>query len=164
MALSVCVYVVEDDESVARSLVALLALCGHRASHFATADLFLAAVESLPPGCLLIDFALPGANGLDALRALRLRGIDWPAILMTGYDVAELEGEARRLGAHRVLPKPFHHELLAGELAAAGQFVPKPPMRPFRRARRQAIARGWRTLPEAIRARRSGGEPVANAD
>ena len=163
MALSVCVYVVEDDDSVARSLVALLELCGHRTSHFATADLFLAAVASLPPGCLLVDFALPGANGLDALRALRRRGIDWPAILMTGHDIAELEGEAKGLGARSVLAKPFPVELLAGELAAAGRFVPKPPLRRFRRARRLAIDRGWELLPAAIQARRPGGSPVVPA-
>ena len=164
MALSVCVYVVEDDEPVARSLVALLELCGHRPSRFATADQFLAVAESLPPGCLLIDFALPGANGLDALRALRRRGIDWPAILMTGHDIAELEGEARRLGVRSLLAKPFHVELLAGELAAAGAFVPKPPLRRFRRARRLAIERGRELLPAAIQARRSGTGPVVTAD
>ena len=164
MALSTCVYIIEDDEAVAGSLVALLGLCGHRASRFAAADLFLAEVESLPPGCLLIDYALPGASGLDALRALRDRGIDWPAILMTGHETEDLEVEAERLGVRSVLAKPFHFDLLTGTLEGACRLLPKPPTRPARRVRRPAIASRGTRVPVAVQGQRPTGNPIGAAD
>jgi two-component system, LuxR family, response regulator FixJ len=156
LALSCCVYVVEDDESVARSLVALLQLCGYRASRYESAELFLAELEALPPGCLLIDHALPGATGLDAVRTLRERGIAWPAILMSGHETADLEADAKRIGVRGVLAKPFHYEHLAAELEGAARFVPNPPARRFRRTRNLVADKGWRLLPAAIRPRGPG--------
>jgi FixJ family two-component response regulator len=124
MALSRRVYVIEDDEPVARSLVALLNLYGYQASRFATADRFLAAVDSLAPGCMLIDQLMPGTDGLAAVRALAKRGCRWPAILMTGEALAIVEAEAKRAGVHSVLEKPFDIDRLRAELDALQGQVP----------------------------------------
>ena len=124
MALSCSVYIVEDDEAVARSLSVLLKLCGYHPQLHPSADTLLAVAGELPPGCLLIDYSLPGANGLDVLGALRRRGFRWPAILMTGHELDGIEREAKRAGVRCVLEKPFDTERLAAELEAVAAFLP----------------------------------------
>ena len=140
MALSCCVYIVEDDEAVARSVAALLQLCGYETEHFASADLLLERVGALRPGCLLIDYALPGWNGLAALAELRARGHRWPAIMMTGHDLEVVEGEARRWGVRCVIEKPFDVSLLTGEIAAVAAQLPSGKTLPTRPTRRQGSA------------------------
>ncbi|TFI59074.1 response regulator [Sphingomonas parva] len=124
VALSCCVYVVEDDDAVARSLTVLLQLCGYEPIRFESADRLLEKADELAPGCLLIDYSLPGTNGLAALEMLHDCGLRWPAILMTGYDLCAVEIDAKRAGFRCVLEKPFDTERLAAELGAIAPAVP----------------------------------------
>jgi two-component system, LuxR family, response regulator FixJ len=155
VALSCSVYIVEDDEAVARSLSVLLQLCGYHPHLHATADPLLAAAAELPPGCLLIDYSLPGTNGLEVLDALRERGFRWPAILMTGHELDGIERDAKRAGVRCVLEKPFDTERLAAELEAVARLLPAD----AREARtRRAVGAPWRPGEPAPRQGRSLAE------
>ena len=112
MVLTSCVYLVEDDEAVARSLMVLLQMKDFKVDHFADADAFLGRAAHLPHGCILLDVCLPGTDGLSALRELRRRSCAWPVIMMTGHSEFDLEIDAKRLGATAILEKPFAPELL----------------------------------------------------
>ena len=119
MVLNCCVYLVEDDEAVARSLMVLLQMKDFQVDHFASADSFLVRVDQLPRGVILLDVCLPGTGGLEALRELRRRGCTWPVIMMTGHAEFDVEFEAKQLGATGILEKPFAPELLFGEVEDA---------------------------------------------
>jgi two-component system, LuxR family, response regulator FixJ len=119
MVLNCCVYLVEDDEAVARSLMVLLQMKDFKVDHFASADAFLNRAPHLPSGCILLDVCLPGMDGLSALRELRLRSIHWPVIMMTGHAEFDLEIDAKRLGATGILEKPFAPEVLFQEVEDA---------------------------------------------
>jgi two-component system response regulator FixJ len=110
------VYLVEDDEAVARSLMVLLQMRDLRVDHFASADAFLGRRPLLPRGCILLDVCLPGMDGLSALRELRRQSCDWPVIMMTGHAEFDLEVDAKRLGATKILEKPFAPDILFAEL------------------------------------------------
>jgi FixJ family two-component response regulator len=112
VVLETCVYLIEDDEAVARSLMVLLQMHGLKADHFASADDFLRRLDQLPLGCILLDICLPGLDGLSALRELRRRACVWPVIMMTGHAEFDLEFDAKRLGAAKILEKPFSPDLL----------------------------------------------------
>ena len=116
MVLECCVYLVEDDEAVARSLMVLLQMRDLRVDHFASADAFLRRRPQLPRGCVLLDVCLPGMDGLSALRELRRQSCDWPVIMMTGHAEFDLEVDAKRLGATKILEKPFAPDVLFAEL------------------------------------------------
>ena len=58
------VHVVDDDDSMRRSLARLLGGAGYRIASYATAEEFLAAAGPALTGCLL-DLRLPGASGLE---------------------------------------------------------------------------------------------------
>ena len=64
-------------------------------------------VTSLAPDLLLLDVHLPDMSGIDVLRALRERGDDVDAIVVTAERDAEFVKAALRGGAAQYLIKPF---------------------------------------------------------
>lgn len=70
------------------------------------------AVESVRAGMadiLLLDFKMPGMDGMQVLEAVREIDGDLPVIMITGY--ADIPGavKAIKAGAHDYLSKPFNH-------------------------------------------------------
>jgi two-component system response regulator FixJ len=104
------VYVVEDDEAVRASLVALLELGGWRILEYASGDLFVAELAALAPGCVLLDMRMPGLDGIEVLERLYSRGTAWPVVVMTGHPDPALAAAALRRGAIEFLEKPFSDE------------------------------------------------------
>lgn len=99
-------YLVDDDEQVRRALGRFFSRVGFEVRAFDSGAGFLAAIDALDQGCVLLDLNLPDGSGIEVLRELRARGSDLPVILLTGYgDQAALE-EARALGACQFLEKP----------------------------------------------------------
>ncbi|MDB5674997.1 MAG: fixJ, partial [Sphingomonas bacterium] len=66
------IYIVDDDDAVRASLHTLLSLRSDViVRSFRTGDQFIAAVPQLDAGVALLDFHMPGTNGLDVIAALR---------------------------------------------------------------------------------------------
>ena len=59
------VFVVDDDESVRRSLLWLIQPLGLRVDSYASAVEYLAAFDPERPGCLVLDVRMPGMSGLE---------------------------------------------------------------------------------------------------
>lgn len=64
------------------------------------------------PHCLLLDYRLPGMDGIEMLRWLRKENIMLPVIMLTAYGTIEKAVEAMKLGAFHYLVKPVDPELL----------------------------------------------------
>ena len=108
------VLVVEDDASLARSIVDGLSDEGFTVAHAADGD---AAQEALRAGgwdLVILDWWLPGPDGLEVLKGYRREGGTTPVLFLTAKDavsdrVCGLDG-----GADDYLCKPFaFEELLA---------------------------------------------------
>ncbi len=56
---------------------------------------------------VMLDLRLPGADGIDTLRAARKQGFRGPVIVMTAYGEIKTAVAAMRLGAHDYITKPF---------------------------------------------------------
>lgn len=63
------------------------------------------AIEALVPDVALLDLRMPGMGGIEVLEALRERGSDVPALVLTTFDDAELVLTAMRAGARGYLLK-----------------------------------------------------------
>ena len=100
------VFVIDDDDSVRRSLGRLIRSEGYAAQVFASAEEFLAAVAETPNACLVLDIAMPGMSGLDLQARLRERRIGMPVIIVTARDDERTRREAKRLGAKFYFRKP----------------------------------------------------------
>jgi two-component system response regulator FixJ len=106
------VYIVDDTEEVRTSLVFLLQGQGYACRAFTDGSEFLTELLGLDPGCVLLDFQMPGFTGLEVLSELRWIEVEWPVVMMTGQGDAALALKAMGHGAFDFLEKPFEEETL----------------------------------------------------
>jgi FixJ family two-component response regulator len=106
------VFVVDDDPAVLKSLTALIEVVFPRVKAFASAAEFLAAYSNHHPGCLILDVAMPGMNGLELYRKLLHDKIDLPVVFITGHGNVQMAVNAMQAGAVNFLEKPFHEQEL----------------------------------------------------
>jgi len=113
------VLLVEDDDSVAAAVSAMLEELGYRVIRAADAPSALAILDrgSEPIDLMFSDMVMPGPmDGAALAETVLQRRPDLPVVLTTGFsDAAD---SAARKGL-RLLAKPYRIEMLAAELAAA---------------------------------------------
>jgi FixJ family two-component response regulator len=113
------VCVVDDDQSVRRSLRRLFKSAGYATEMFASAADYLARETFAGPICLVLDVRMPGLNGLDLQQVLEARGAWEHIVFITGHaDVATCR-QAMKNGAVDFLLKPFDDVELIGAVARA---------------------------------------------
>ncbi|QNE31091.1 response regulator [Sphingomonas sp. NBWT7] len=109
------VAVVDDDEDVRISLEMLIGSLGHDAMLFTSADALLAAGGLNAFSCFISDVQMPGTDGVQLARKLRL-ATSAPVILITAFASEDVERRAHDAGVHRFLTKPFDPNVLIDEL------------------------------------------------
>ena len=98
--------VVDDDAAVRNSLKFILEVEGFQVRAFASGEDLLNE-ESLPdPGCLVVDYHMPGMNGLELVAQLRERRVLVPAILITPAPSENLRNRAAAAGIS-IVEKPL---------------------------------------------------------
>lgn len=112
MGERLAVYVVEDDDPVRDSLVALLEAEGFDVSAYATSEQFLAHFHPGGSACLMLDLELPGKSGIELMEILGERQQRLPVIVVTGRAGDDVRARALDLGAVAVLVKPTDPDLL----------------------------------------------------
>lgn len=113
------VCLVEDDEAMRDSLGLLLQLEGYEVREFSSATAFLESRISCEIGVLgylILDLQLPGLSGLDVLRDHRERLKNWMVLMISGHAGDAEKAQARELGVHSFLDKPFAGEELLDEM------------------------------------------------
>jgi FixJ family two-component response regulator len=106
--------VVDDDPSVLRALTRLLSAAGLEPRAFASPAAFLEAHDPALPGCLVLDLALPGLDGLELQQALSVSECTRPIVFITGRGDIPTSVRAMKGGAVDFLTKPVNDtELLA---------------------------------------------------
>ena len=78
--------IIDDDESVRRSLARLLQLAGFQPVQFQSAEEFLADPVREHLRCLLVDIRLEGMSGLELHEQLSVEGTRTPIIYITAHD------------------------------------------------------------------------------
>jgi FixJ family two-component response regulator len=111
------VYLVDDDPSILRALARLLRAGGHQVSAFRSPQEFLAQHDADAPGCVVLDLAMPGLNGLELQTALSAAGCQRPIVFLSGHGDVPSSVRAMKAGAVDFLTKPVSE----GDLLAAIQ-------------------------------------------
>jgi FixJ family two-component response regulator len=107
-----CVFIVDDDPGVRRSIQDLLSSVSLRSETFATPQEFLDSRRADNPGCMVLDVRLPGMSGLDFQRALAQAGVGIPIVFITGHGDVPMTVQAMKSGAIEFLTKPFRPQEL----------------------------------------------------
>jgi FixJ family two-component response regulator len=113
------VFVVDDDAAIRKAVSRLLRSAGIAVAVFASAREFLAQYDPATPGCLVLDIAMPGFNGLQLQIALREKGSILPIIFLTGHGDVSKSVQAMKHGAFDFLSKPVKDKDLLTAVRAA---------------------------------------------
>ena len=105
-ATSPKVFVVDDDAAFRRLADTILTSVKLTVETFDSSRSFIERPLYDGPGCLVLDFCMPGTNGLELLRTLRARGYSLPVVFITGQADVPLAVEVMKLGAFEFLQKP----------------------------------------------------------
>ena len=92
------VAVVDDDESLCRSMGRLLRAADLQAVVFASAEAFLADERRTGFDCIVLDIQLEGMSGLELHETLAAAGDFTPVIFITAHDAPEILEQAWRRG------------------------------------------------------------------
>ena len=97
-SLNIYIAVVDDDESLCRSLSRLLRAARLQPITYPSAELFLADTKHPKFDCLLLDIQLKGMSGLELSQRLAAVKDTTPVIFITAYDDPEVRGQAETSG------------------------------------------------------------------
>lgn len=106
------VHVVDDDDSVRRSVGFMLKTSGYKVCSYASGTEILKNAKDIKAGCVLLDIRMPDMDGLEVQEALRERGVALPVIIMTGHGDVPLSVRAMKAGAIDFIEKPFEKQVL----------------------------------------------------
>jgi CheY-like chemotaxis protein len=127
------VLIVDDQEMMIRVLQATLRPLGVPiATAKSGADAVRYVQETGVPGAIIMDFSMPGQDGVETLRQIRRlpAGASIPVIMLTARDQTLIRKEAEGLHVHAFMTKPYSPNallqtiremlLIAGKSGAGG--------------------------------------------
>jgi two-component system response regulator FixJ len=106
------VYVIDDDRNIRKSLEFLLGTSGISVQAFDSATAFIDHLLRLLPAPILLDVRMPGIDGMQLLKILKDRGIDWPVVMITAFGEVAVAVRAMQLGSIDFLEKPIKPDVL----------------------------------------------------
>lgn len=116
------VLVVDDDEDLCQGTVKILEEMGVRAEYVLDGETAVTkAVARQREGdgyeIILLDWKMPGLNGIDAARRLRAGlGEEIPILLISAYEWSDMESEAKEAGVSGFIAKPLFKSTLYSRL------------------------------------------------
>lgn len=119
------VAIVDDDESVQRSLQDLIESDGLSTLCFGSAEQFLDSEAPNNAACLIADIRMPGMSGLELQATLKAEGCRIPIIFITAHGHSAMRTLAMAEGAVEFLTKPFNDAVLLEAVHAALEEVRK---------------------------------------
>jgi two-component system nitrogen regulation response regulator NtrX len=113
------ILIVDDEPNIRRLLASLLDAEGHATRTAASGEDGLVAVADREPDVVLLDLALPGANGLEILATLRTTHPALPVVMMSGRATLTDAVRATKIGAFHFIEKPLSAEAVLLTVASA---------------------------------------------
>ena len=113
------VYIVDDDDSVRKATSRLLRAAGLKVLAFESAEELLGYPMPESAGCLILDYQMPGRNGIELQKDLMAAGIALPVVFLSGEGDIPISVTAMKQGAVDFLPKPVDDQLLVDTVRKA---------------------------------------------
>ncbi len=119
----ITVHLVDDEESVRKSLAFMLTMNDFTVRMHESATAFLAFAPGVRAGVLVTDLRMPDMSGVQLIQALGARKLKIPAIVMTGHGDVPMAVEAMKAGALDFIEKPFEDTVMIDAIRNAAQHV-----------------------------------------
>ena len=113
--------IVDDEESVCRSMDRLMRSVGLDVVTFTCGTQFLLFLETRRPACLVLDLHMPRMSGFEVQSRLTRAGSGLPVVVITGHDSPQSRQRVLDAGAIAYLRKPVDDRTL---LNAVGSVIP----------------------------------------
>ena len=101
------VFIVDDELAVRKAVARLIRSAGLEAMTFASPQAFLDAYPPDAHGCIILDVAMPGIDGLELQQTLARNGVAPPIIFLSGRGDIPMTVRAMKQGAVDFLTKPI---------------------------------------------------------
>lgn len=112
--MPVRILLAEDDRDLARAVCAILKRSGYQVEHADNGDDALQMAMTEAYDGIILDWMMPGQDGIAVLRKLRQKGFRTPCMMLTARETVNDRITGLDAGADDYLPKPFDMgELLA---------------------------------------------------
>jgi len=121
------VAVVDDDESLGRSLGRLLRAAGYQPVIYPSAEAFIADAKRPGFDCLVLDVQMGGMSGLELSRRLASSGSTTPVVFITAHDDPNERAEALRILGAAYLRKNEPAETVLAAIRRAIQSIASTP-------------------------------------
>jgi two-component system, cell cycle response regulator DivK len=120
MTTTPLVLLVEDFDDAREMYAEYLQFNGLRVAGAADAVRGLQMADELQPSIILMDAALPGLSGWDAIKELKAnpRTKHIPVLMMTGHVLGDARDRALAAGADGFIPKPCLPDELTRQIVA----------------------------------------------
>ncbi|HQX88532.1 response regulator transcription factor [Ornithinibacter sp.] len=112
------VLVVDDDETIRRTLRINLRARGYEVEEVATGRDALATLDDAPADLVILDLGLPDLDGVEVLRRLRARS-RVPVVVLSARQQSDDKVEALDEGADDYVTKPFGMDELMARVRSA---------------------------------------------
>ncbi len=146
MSMVPTVTVVDDDDQVRESLVALIQSMNLQVECYASGREFLDGYRAPQPGCVVLDLRMPQISGLDVIAELSARNIHVPIIMISGHGDIPAAVSAMKAGAIDFLEKPYRGSALMDSVRKAVDLDAR--QRESHEQRRELVARYERLTPD----------------
>ena len=99
--------VTDDDHALRHVVCEALSTRGFHVHQACDGDEAIAVVERSTVHFCLVDFHMPGRNGLEVIEQIHSRNEGVPCVLMSGQLNETIRTKAERLHPYRILDKPL---------------------------------------------------------
>jgi two-component system nitrogen regulation response regulator NtrX len=104
------ILIVDDEASIRQSLQGILSDEGFQTNFAASGEECLALIADETPDLVLLDIWMPGIDGLETLKQIKVARPGQLVIMMSGHGSIETAVKATRLGAFDFIEKPLSLE------------------------------------------------------
>ena len=112
------VALIDDDVHLLEFLQDNLAVRGCTVDCYDNAEQFLDVLETKAYDLILLDLILPGIDGEETIKLIRIKGVKIPVLILTSTDEIDMKVHLFEIGADDYLSKPFNIKELEARIKA----------------------------------------------
>ncbi|RJP78130.1 MAG: sigma-54-dependent Fis family transcriptional regulator, partial [Desulfobacteraceae bacterium] len=112
------IFIVDDQENVRKLISCWIDREIYQIREFEDGYSFLASLDE-EPDAVCLDLMMPGMDGMEVLKQVRMKKPDLPVIMVTAAESLETAVEAMKQGAYDFITKPIDRHRLRASLKIA---------------------------------------------